>query len=135
MPPRPFLGVVIDRQFPLALRAGEASSPRMLRPHIHPTIGHRQLDPAHLPRGDQTQQMPVQLGVTHPGIMPRDRLITTRKPTEKPEAPFSGPGWGWPELITTSRSDPGPRSAPAPSLGPIDAPTNAEAVHPGLAQV
>ena len=70
MPPRPFLGVVIDRQFPLALRAGEASSPRMLRPHIHPTIGHRQLDPAHLPRGDQTQQMPVQLGVTHPKIMP-----------------------------------------------------------------
>src|SRR5665648_980872 len=78
-------------QHPLALRAGEASSPRMLRPHIHPPIGHRQLDPAHLPRGDQTQQMPVQLGVTHPGIMPRDRLITTRKPTEKPEAPNTCP--------------------------------------------
>jgi hypothetical protein len=49
----------------------------MLRPHIHPPIGHRQLDPAHLPRGDQTQQVPVQLGVTHPGIMPltpRSRL-------------------------------------------------------------
>jgi hypothetical protein len=70
MPPRPFLAVVIDRQFPLALRAGEASSPRMLRPHIHPPIGHRQLDPAHFPRGDQTQQMLVQLGVTHPEIMP-----------------------------------------------------------------
>ncbi len=54
------LGVVV--------RAGEPGPARMNNPDIHPSFLGRKLDPFHLPRGDHTQQMPVQLGVTHDPI-------------------------------------------------------------------
>ena len=65
MPPSPLLGVVVDRQLPLAVRAREPRPARMPDPHVHPPAGGRQLDAINLPRRDQPQQMAVQLGVAH----------------------------------------------------------------------
>ena len=87
VPPAPLLGVVIDRQLPLALRAGEAGPPGMLGPHIDASILNGQLKSAHHPRRLKPQQVAVQLGVAHSRIMPPTTLIPPPKPTETPEAP------------------------------------------------
>ena len=73
MPPRPFLGVVIDRQLAFAVRAGEPGPARMDNPDVYPTFLGRQLYPSHLPRRYQSQQMAVQLGVAHHLILPPTR--------------------------------------------------------------
>ena len=73
MPPRPLARVVIDRQRHIAVRAGEPGPARMLNPHVHPAVGYRQLDPPHLPRSPQSQQMAVQLGVAHAANPAADR--------------------------------------------------------------
>src|SRR5664279_1070023 len=70
MPPPPLGGVVIDRQRRIAVRTDEPSPVRMAHPHVHPPINHRQLDPIHLPRSYQSQQMAVQIGVAHEPILP-----------------------------------------------------------------
>src|ERR1017187_10722369 len=70
MPPRPLLGVVIRRQFPVTLRTAPASAPRMAGPHIDPTLLDGQLDPAHVPWRLEPQHLAVQLGVSHGRIMP-----------------------------------------------------------------
>jgi len=62
----PVLAVQLD----IAVRAQEPDPLGMLHPHIHAPVLNRQLDPAHFPRGDQTQQMAVQLGVAHTPILP-----------------------------------------------------------------
>jgi hypothetical protein len=47
--PLPFLGMVADREFGMALGAQEPSSLRVLDPHVNPATFSGQLDPAHLP--------------------------------------------------------------------------------------
>lgn len=69
MSPCPLLTVVIDRQLDTAVRAQEPGPAGMFHPHIHAPVPDRQLHPAHLPRGNQSQQMAVQLGVTHTPIL------------------------------------------------------------------
>ena len=70
MPPCPFLAVLIDRQLGIAVRAEEPGPLGMFHPHIHAPVLDRQLHPAHFPRGNQSQQMAVQLGVAHSPILP-----------------------------------------------------------------
>jgi len=93
MTPGSFLGVVIDRELCIALRASEPSALRMLGPHVHSTPVEGQLDPINLPGGDESQQVAVELGVTHLAIIAEDldvvlaNITSTTSPTQKPEAP------------------------------------------------
>ena len=84
MPPRAFLGVVIDRQLVFAVRAGEPGAARMDNPYLHPTVFGRQLHPFHFPRGDQSQQMPVQLGVAPAPNPAADRPWNSSRTHAKP---------------------------------------------------
>lgn len=65
MPPGPLFGVVIDRQLALAVRAPEPGPLGMLHPYVHAAVLGRQVDPFHLPGRDQSQQVSVQLCVSH----------------------------------------------------------------------
>ena len=53
----------------------------------------RQLDPTHLPGGDESQQVAVQLGVTHIAILAEDprcdlaNIRSINSPTQNPEEP------------------------------------------------
>jgi hypothetical protein len=93
VPPGAFLAVVVDRQLEVTLRAGEPRSSWMLGPHVDPLVVDGHLDPAHLPRWEESQQVPVELGVTHHTIVadhPRTDPANTssqKLPTQNPEAP------------------------------------------------
>ena len=87
MPPGTLLGVVVDRQLPLAVRADEPRPAGMPYPHVHPPAGSRQLDAINLPRSNQSQQMAVQLGVAHTAGPPPSARHTQTRPTKNPEAP------------------------------------------------
>ena len=85
--------MVVDRQLEVTLRAGEPRSSWMLGPHVDPLVVDGHLDPAHLPRWEESQQVPVELGVTHHTIVadhPRTDPANTssqKLPTQNPEAP------------------------------------------------
>jgi hypothetical protein len=65
----------------------------MLSPHVDLTAVNGELDPAHLPGCDESQQVSIEIGVTHPSIVAdhlRVRSANTssqRSPTQDPEAP------------------------------------------------
>ncbi len=67
--PGPLLAVVVHRQRRIALRTGEANAFGVADPHVNSHLSHRQLDPIHLPRLNDTQQMAVELCVTHSAIV------------------------------------------------------------------
>jgi EAL domain-containing protein (putative c-di-GMP-specific phosphodiesterase class I) len=93
MAPGPFLGVVVDRKLRPAFGAGKPSALRMLHPHVDTAPVDGQLDPAHLPWSDESQQVAVELGVTHRPIVAEDlhvglaNISSGNSPTHKPEAP------------------------------------------------
>jgi len=93
MAPGPFLAVVVDRELGAAFGAGEPSPLGMLGPHVDPAPVDRELDPAHLPGGDESQQVAVELGVTHLAIVAEDldvvlaNICSCDSPTQNPEAP------------------------------------------------
>ncbi len=65
MPPRPLLGVVVQRQVRRTLRTRPAPAVRVPRPHLDPLLLHLQLDAGHRPRRVQPQQLPVEFDVLH----------------------------------------------------------------------
>jgi len=69
VPPGAFLAMVVDGELEVTLRAGEPRSSWMLGPYVDPPAVDGQLDPAHLPRSYESQQVPVELGVTHHTIV------------------------------------------------------------------
>jgi len=93
MTPGSFLGVIIDGQLCTAFRASEPSALRMLGPHVHSTPVEPQLNPTHLPGGDESQQVAVELGVTHLAIVADavqvnlSNIRSPHSPTQKPKAP------------------------------------------------
>jgi hypothetical protein len=64
----------------------------MLGPDVDPPAVDGQLNPAHLPRNYESQQVPVELGVTHHTIVAEHPLTdpantsSSRLPTQNPEA-------------------------------------------------
>ena len=93
MAPGAFLSVVVDREFEVTPRAGEPRSFWMLGPDVDPPTVDGQLDPAHLPRSYESQQVPVELGVTHHTIVAEHlrtdpaNVSSPGLPMQKPEAP------------------------------------------------
>lgn len=80
----------------------------MLGPPVDPGTSDRELDPTHLPARDESQQVPVALGVEHLAMLAEDLgrdLANTRSigaPTQNPEEPkMVGRVWGNanPELL------------------------------------
>jgi hypothetical protein len=98
MAPGAFLSVVVDREFEVTPRAGEPRSFWVLGPDVDPPTVDGQLDPAHLPRSYESQQVPVELGVTHHTIVAEHlrtdpaNVSSPGLPMQKPEAPFK-PVW------------------------------------------
>jgi len=96
MAPDPLLGVVVDGQLGAALRTREPGALGMLGPHVNPAAVDRQLDAAHLPGRDESQQVAVELGVTHHAIVADTvhvdlaNVSSTHSPTENPEEPKPG---------------------------------------------
>jgi len=85
--------MVVDGELEVTLRAGEPRSSWMLGPYVDPPAVDGQLDPAHLPRSYESQQVPVELGVTHHTIVAELPLSDPANvsspglPMQKPEAP------------------------------------------------
>ena len=92
--PLAFFGMVVGREHHVALGAFPAGPPRMVDPHVDPFSFCGELDPAHLPRGLETQHVAVQLGVAHNDILPPTGRSGSEAPTENPEAPINL-GFAW----------------------------------------
>ena len=88
--------MVVDRELEVTLRAGEPRSSWVLGSHVDLLFVDRNLDPARLPRWEETRQLPVELGVTHHTIVAEHPLTDTANtsssnlPTENPEEPNIG---------------------------------------------
>ena len=65
MSPLALFGVVVDGKFAFTFRAGEASTSRVIHPHIDPSLLGGEINSIHLPRCDETQWLTVELGVVH----------------------------------------------------------------------
>jgi hypothetical protein len=88
--PGAFLAVVVDRELEVTLRAGEPRSSRMLGPDVDPPAVDGKLDPAHLPRSYESQQVPVELGVTHHTIV-AEHLLSDPANVSSPGLPMQNP--------------------------------------------
>ena len=87
MAPGPLLGVIVQRQRLGAVRARPHRVLRVLGPHIHSLPGDVQLDAAHGPRRLQAQQVLIQRGVLHGGLLMRSASYPVRLPMRNPDAP------------------------------------------------
>ena len=65
MPPDPFIGVIVERSFSLALRTGPLDPFGMLDPDVNSLFFGVQFDPADGPGVYDTEQMLIQGGVAH----------------------------------------------------------------------
>jgi hypothetical protein len=85
--PLALFGVVVDGEFEFTLWAREASTSRVIHPHIDPNFLGGEINPTHLPRCDETQYLTVELGVVHGLNHAPGHSVHIRLPTENPEAP------------------------------------------------
>ena len=87
MAPGARLGVIVQRQRLGAVRARLYRVLRVLGPHIHTLPCDVQLDAAHGPRRLQAQQVLIQPGVLHGGLLMRPASYPVRLPMRNPDAP------------------------------------------------
>ena len=73
--PLSFVGVVVYGELEFTLRAGEASTSRVLHPHVDPNVLRGEIDSTDLPRCGKAQYLTVELGVVHGLNHARDRPI------------------------------------------------------------
>ena len=85
--PLALLAMVVGGEHPLTRRTGPPGPSRVVHPDVDPSAFSGQLDPIHLPRGLETQHLPVELGIADDGILPPKDAQVTWLPTENPEAP------------------------------------------------
>ncbi len=105
MPPRPLLGVVIDRQPALAVRAGEPGPARMDHPHVHPTVLDRQLYTSHPPT---ELPIPADGGVAHTADSAAERPSRPDRTHGKARSASNSKRYGFEDIAPCQHSQGGP---------------------------
>jgi hypothetical protein len=60
--------MIVSSQFAPALRTLPSALGRVLQPYIDPLLVHGEFEPGDIPGRLQTQDLAVQLGISHPAI-------------------------------------------------------------------
>jgi hypothetical protein len=88
MPPYPLPRMIMQRPLGATLRAWPLQTFGMFHPDINPLLLGIKVNFTHKPRIFKTQQMMVQIGITHDLPPFRKQVYHPLLPTENPEDPF-----------------------------------------------